>query len=78
MFPMQTQDQTAGLYTNALCSTSLDPFAPREFMFTTDFQVTWSKVKIKLLIFVQKLSAQYLLSTFLKLPNIGTVVVPGE
>ena len=31
MFPVETQDQTAGLCTNALCSKSLAPFAPREF-----------------------------------------------
>ena len=35
-------------------------------MFPMDFQVTWSKVKVKLLAFVQMMFAQYLLTPLLE------------
>ena len=44
-------------------------------MFPIDFHAIWSKVK--LLVLVQMLSAQYLL-TSLKVTKLGTVDVPRE
>ena len=35
-------------------------------MIPIDFQVTWSKVKVKLLVFVKMMSAQYLLTPLLE------------
>ena len=62
---VKDQGQTAGFCTNAVHSISFDPIAwkfdaenaPRKGMFPIDFQVTWSKVKVKLLVLI--LSAVY-------------------
>ena len=62
------QGQIAGLYTNDVPSVSFDPFvpklgtvdAPREWICPMNFQVTWSKVKVKLLVVEKMLSTQYL------------------
>ena len=60
---VKDQGQTAGLYTNAFWPHSLKiakfntENALREWMFSIDFQVTWSKVKLKLLVLI--LSAVY-------------------
>ena len=42
-----------------------------------DFEVTWSKVKVILLVF-EKTSAQYLLTPLLEVAKLGTVDAPRE
>ena len=49
--------------------------APRQQMTPMDSEVTWSKVKVKLLIL---LFAQYFLPLFWKVPKLGSVDVPSE
>ena len=45
----------------------------KKMMTTTDFHISWLKVKIKLLVFVQMLSVQYILPLLFKLAKVGTV-----
>ena len=45
--------------------------APRKRMTPIDFEGKRSKVKVKLLVFVQMLSAQYLLTPLLENPESG-------
>ena len=47
-------------------------------MTSIDFEVTWSKVKVKLRVFEKMLSAKYLLTLLLGSGKVGTVDAPRE
>ena len=69
-------DKTAGLWKNVGCSISPEPYAgkllntaqwmPLESRWPILMSRSWSKVKVKLLVFETNLSAQYLLTSLLE------------
>ena len=82
---VKVQGQTAGLRKNVVCLISLDLFAgklqwmPLEsrqplLMFSSHGQRSRSRLSV----FVQLLSAQYLLALCLKIAKLCTVDAPGE